>query len=112
MELLDKIEQTSTNAFVAWHTISTLYYIVDRETNDAVARTFIAKLIDFVEVAPAAADSLRYSLSLPMSDFEDAMQVAAARACGARYIITRNVRDFTCSPIPAVTPRQALRKLL
>ncbi len=112
MELLDKIEQTSTNAFVAWHTISTLYYIVDRETNDAVARTFIAKLIDFVEVAPAAADSLRYSLLLPMSDFEDAMQVAAARACGARYIITRNVRDFTCSPIPAVTPRQALRKLL
>ena len=46
-----------------------------------------------------------------MPDFENAMQVAAARACGARHIITRNVSDFRRSPIPALTPRDALDTL-
>ena len=75
---------------------------------DADTRDFIAELIRFVAVAPADTSALRYALSLPLADFEDAMQVAAARACGARHIVTRNVRDFARSPIPATTPREAL----
>ncbi len=75
---------------------------------DADTRDFIAELIRFVAVAPADTAALRYACSLPMADFEDAMQVAAARACGARHIVTRNVRDFARSPIPATTPREAL----
>ena len=43
--------------------------------------------------------------------FEDAVQVAAARACGASHIVTRNVRHFARSPIPAITPREALAQL-
>ena len=62
-------------------------------------------------VAPADSQALRYAVSLPMADFEDAMQVAAAKACGARYIVTRNVRDFARSPIPAITPGEALAQL-
>ena len=40
------------------------------------------------------------------------MQVAAARACGAGHIVTRNVRDYERSPIPAVDPHEALSGLL
>ncbi len=43
-----------------------------------------------------------------MTDFEDALQVAAARNCGAWYIVIRNVKDHTRSPIPAIRPGQAL----
>ena len=46
--------------------------------------------------------------ALPMTDFEDAMQVAAARACGAQHIVTRNVRDYESSPISAISPQDAL----
>lgn len=78
---------------------------------DAVARDFILGVTRFVSIAPADTDALRYAASLPLSDFEDAMQVAAARACGARHIITRNLRDFRRSPIPAVSPQEALDRL-
>ena len=54
---------------------------------------------------------IRYAAALPMADFEDALQVAAARACGVRYIVTRNVRDYARSPIRAVDPQEALREL-
>ena len=72
---------------------------------------FIADLPSFVEVARTDTADMRYAVSLPMADFEDALQVAAASACGARSIVTRNVRDFARSPIPAVTPTEALARL-
>ena len=110
-ELLDRVERGGRRAFVAWHTLSNFYYLVTPARGDADTRDFIAELIRFVAVAPADTAALRYALSLPMADFEDAMQVAAARACGARHIVTSNVRDFARSPIPATTPREALAQL-
>ena len=98
-------------AFVAWHTLSNFHYLVTPARGAAGTRDFIAELVRFVAVAPADTAALRYAVSLPMADFEDALQVAAARACGARHIVTRNVRDFARSPIPAVTPREALEQL-
>ncbi len=110
-ELLDRVERGARRAFVAWHTLSNFYYLVTPARGDTATRDFIAELIRFVAVAPADTAALRYALSLPMADFEDAMQVAAARASGARHIVTRNVRDFTRSPIPAMSPRDALAQL-
>jgi len=46
-----------------------------------------------------------------MADFEDAMQVAAAAACRAEVIATRNLRDFARSPIRAASPERLLREL-
>ena len=57
-------------------------------------------------------EGIRYAAALPMADFEDAMQVAAARACGARYIVTRNIRDYQHSPIRAASPQEALAELI
>ena len=110
-ELLDQVERGARRAFVAWHTLSNFHYLVRPARGDAGTRDFMAELIRFVAVAPADSAALRYALALPMADFEDAMQVAAARACGARHIVTRNVRDFAQSPIPATTPREALAQL-
>ena len=110
-ELLDRVERGGRRAFVAWHTLSNFHYLVTPARGVADTRDFIAELVRFVAVAPADTAALRYALSLPMADFEDAMQVAAARACGARHIVTRNVKDFARSPIPATTPRKALTQL-
>ena len=75
------------------------------------ARDFILELTRFVEVTQAGTDAIQYAATLPMADFEDAMQVAAARACGVRNIVTRNVKDFRRSPIRALSPEEALTEL-
>ena len=46
-----------------------------------------------------------------MADFEDTIQAAAAGTWGARYIATKNVRDYERSPIRAVDPQEALTAL-
>ena len=111
-EFLEMVEQSRRSAFIAWHTISNFYYIVARSSSGAFARQFILELTDFIEVGPVSTETVRYAASLPVSDFEDALQVAAAQACGARHIVTRNVSDFRHSPVPAITPREAIAILL
>jgi len=47
-----------------------------------------------------------------MRDFEDALQVAAAVACGASVIATRNLQDYAKSPVRAAEPLFVLAELL
>ena len=107
-ELLDRIEGGSHSAYIAWHTVSNFYYLVSSSRGGTNARDFIVDLTRFVRIAPTDTEGVQYAATLPMADFEDAMQVAAARSCGAQYVVTRNVRDFAHSPIPAITPREVL----
>ncbi len=110
-ELLDRIEHGAEAAYIAWHSVSNLYYVIAPAVGGVSARDFIVELTRFVAVATTDTEGIRYAAELPMADFEDAMQVAAARACGARHIVTRNVRDYVRSPIRAVDPQQALGEL-
>ncbi len=110
-ELLDRIEHGAESAYISWHSVSNLYYVIAPAVGGVSARDFIVELTRFVAVATTDTEGIRYAAELPMADFEDAMQVAAARACGARHIVTRNVRDYVRSPIRAVDPQQALGEL-
>ncbi len=111
-ELLGRIEQGIVPASVAWHSLSNLYYVVSPALGRVTILDFIAGLTQFVGVAATRTEDIQYAVVLPMTDFEDAMQVAAARACGAHYIVTRNTRDYTHSPIAAVNPIQAIQELV
>ena len=106
--LLDQVERGGRGAFVAWHTLSNLYYLIRPAHGDVETRAFLRELTRFVTVAPTSSEDFRYAASLDMPDLEDAMQVAAARACGATVIATRNVRDFRKTPVPGRTPAELL----
>jgi predicted nucleic acid-binding protein len=109
--LLDRLEQGPWSPFVAWHTLSNLYYLLRSRRGGMDTRAFLVGLTSFARVAPTDTDAFRYAVALPLRDLEDAMQVAAARSCGARWIATRNIRDFEGSPIPARTPGDLLIEL-
>ena len=96
---------------MAWHTVSNFHYNVKRQRDASFARAAVTDLANLVAVAPTGTAGLHYALTLPMGDFEDAMQVAAARACDAEFIVTRNERDFAQSPIPALSPADAVARL-
>lgn len=110
-ELLTRLERRTRRGFVAWHTLSNFYYLVSPSRGREDVRSFLADLTRFVVVAPTDTEALRYATDLPLGDFEDALQVAAAVSCGAAFIATRNVRDFRRSPVPARTPVELLEEL-
>jgi len=110
-DLLDALEMRPGSAFVAWHSLSNFYYLVAPKRGQKDAKAFLLDLSGFAEIAPATTEGLRYAARLAMRDFEDALQVAAAAACGADVIATRNVRDYANSPIRAATPESLVQEL-
>lgn len=110
-ELFDFLEIHRRRAFVAWHSLSNFYYLVSPVRGRLSTREFLVELTRFLTEAPSDTDALRFAAQLPMNDFEDALQVAAARACGASFIATRNTSAYRHSPIPALSPKAVLEEL-
>lgn len=107
-ELIERLETGPHTAFIAWHTVSNFYYLVRPSRGSDDTRQFIVDLTRFVRVAPTDTDALHFAAQLSLPDFEDALQVAAARSCGAAAIVTRNLSDYEGLPIPAVSPSEAV----
>lgn len=110
-QLLEAIENRQAKGFVAWHSLSNFYYLVSPTKGAHQARDFLSDLLQFIDIAPATLESFQAACKLPMSDFEDAMQVAAALSCGADIIATRNIRDYARAPIKAATPAKLIKEL-
>lgn len=96
--------------WLAWHSVATLAYLVERQLSDTSSRDFIRGVLDWADIAKTGRPDALAALDLPMRDFEDALQVAAAMACGAQFIITHNERDFKASPVPALSPDAFLQR--
>ena len=90
--------------------MATVAYLVERQQSALAARDFIRGLLGWAEVARTGRADALSALDWAMPDLEDALQAAAAVACGAQAIITRNERDFKGSPVPAMTPEAFLRR--
>ena len=97
-------------AWLAWHSIATLAYLIERQQSAISGRDFIRGMLGWADVAQTSKVDALAALDLPMGDFEDALQVAAAMACGAQFVITRIERDFKNSPVPALSPDDFLRR--
>jgi hypothetical protein len=72
----------------------------------------LKRLLRLVEVVPVATADARRALELPMAGAEDAFQAAAALAWRADVIVTRNVSDYRCSPVFALSPKAFLMRVV
>ena len=62
----------------------------------------LAQLVSFADVHGM---DIHTALMRAMPGFEDAVVDAVAERNGASYILTRNIKDFTGSAVPAILPR-------
>lgn len=104
--VLEWCQQTPGGALIAWHTVSNIYYILRVARSDAKGREFVADLLSFTGVASGGTESVRHALTMRITDFEDAMRVAAAMSGNADVIVTRNVVDYRHALVPTITPQE------
>lgn len=109
--LMDYLETNPQMGCIAWHSLSNLYYIASKLNSSEQARAFISDLCNFLYVVPTGNQEVLNALEQPMTDFEDALQCSAALACGAQYIITRNLADYANAPLAAYAPDEFIKRL-
>jgi len=110
--VVDWCEQTPGTAVIAWHTVSNLFYLIRAARSDSFARSFIGDLIKVITVTSGGTEGVRQALAMRMNDLEDALQVAASISGNADHIITRNTADYRGSVIPALTPREFVKRFI
>jgi len=71
-----------------------------------IAKDFIADLIEVIEVINVDKNIIVEAILLKMKDFEDAIQVSAAKNNKIRIIVTRNKQDFHDIALEVYTPEE------
>lgn len=98
------VETGNVRAYLASHTITTLFYLMKRAKSKKLAKEAIWDLMKVFEIAPVDKKTLLLALESDFTDFEDAVQFAAAKKINADFVITRNIRDYKKSDIPVASP--------
>jgi predicted nucleic acid-binding protein len=99
-----EIENGRVRAYLAAHTVTTIFYFVAKARGKAFAKSAVSDLLSVFRIAPVKDSTLRLALESKMADFEDAVQFAAAKETAVSFIISRNIGDYKTSEIPATTP--------
>jgi predicted nucleic acid-binding protein len=83
-------------------------YILPRRSlaSEELTRQHLLGLLSLVEILDARAVDVRRALNSSMPDYEDALLSFAAERNRVDLIITRNIKDFEHSPVPAMSPKQ------
>ena len=107
-ELCARAVRGELEGFVAPHTLTTLFYVLDRHADRATAEKDVDWLLRSFALAPADRSVFLRARALPLPDFEDAVVAAAAETARCDVVLTRNLPDFAGSPVPAVAPEELL----
>ncbi len=109
--LMSKVEKSEIDGFLCATTVTTIHYLLSKYLDKEKAIESINSIMALFEIASVNRLVIRNALESKFTDFEDAVLHEAARHAGAKYIITRNIKDFKKTKIPAFTPTEFLSML-
>lgn len=104
-------EVNKLSGIISALSIPNIVYILRKELDPDKTKEIIDRLLLIFDVAELKADDLRKAADMKASDYEDAVQMCCADRINADFIVTRNVRDFISSPVPAVKPSELLDRI-
>ena len=109
--LLAAAETGRIHGYIAAHSVTTLFYLIQKGKSSSEARATITNLLQFLNIGPVDQTTIEQALNLDYHDFEDAVQMMSAVQCKADYLITRNIKDYDPALLTVVQPIDFLATL-
>lgn len=107
-EVITQCAEKKLEGYIAFHSIPNLWYIL-RKIPEEKRRKWLCDICEFLKVQGASHEDVVKAIGMTyFKDFEDCLQDRCAEKIGAKYIITRNTKDFDGSVVPAVSPEDFL----
>lgn len=96
-------------AYITASSLTDLYYIIHRHTHSSIeTRRIISDLTVLFGLIDTYAEDCINALHSEMKDYEDAVMSETAYRIKADCIVTRNIKDYERSRVPAVLPSEFL----
>ncbi len=108
---LRKAMESDAECLISASAATDIFYMLRKALGSAQqAKEQIEQLAQLVSFAVVQGMDIHTALMRAMSDFEDAVVDAVAERNGASYILTRNIKDFAGSVVPAILPADFLNQ--
>ena len=100
------------NTCITANCVTDIYYLVHKHLHDiSQSKEVLRKLFTIFTVLDITENDCEKSLELDMFDYEDALLSVCAKRNNMDYIIIRNIKDFSVSPLKAINPNDFLLKI-
>lgn len=110
--VLNKCWFGNIKSFITIHSLCDIYYLVGNKFPLEEKKKLIQFLLNRSEIIEENYNSVKAFIDYDFyDDLEDCLQIQSAQNLRLNYIITRNIKDFRCSTVQAVTPEQFLEMI-
>jgi predicted nucleic acid-binding protein len=107
LQILNKGRLKEWELWTSDNSITTSYYIIEREIGEKDARLKIGKLLNYIEIQPVGKPALQTALVSKFKDFEDGVQHFCALSIeNIEGFVTRNHKDYKHSQIKVYSPEE------
>ena len=112
LKVLELCQQEIVEGAVAAHSIVNMTYILRKNFTAEELSKILLRLCKIFQVESIDLAKLTAALNnRDFSDFEDCLQTQCALNFRADYVVTRNVKDFAASEVPAISPENFFKLL-
>ena len=106
-----KLSETGLiEGYVSALTFADLVYVMRKELNPEKISEVLKKLALIFRFTELSVSDMEKAADMLWNDYENTVQAATAARIHADAIITRNIRDYQQSTIPAFTPQEFLER--
>ena len=91
--------------------VPNIVYIMRKELDSERIKEILTTLTSLFTVVDLREADLLKAADLDFADYEDALQSVCATRVKANYIVTRNIKDFKNSPVPAIKPSELFERI-
>jgi predicted nucleic acid-binding protein len=104
--------ENAIHGFVAAHSITNIFYILRKRFPSQERKQMLLDICDVLDIVDVDKQKIIKALQNEnFDDIEDYLQIECAKSASADYLITRNMDDFTESPLTAILPDDFLKRL-
>ena len=104
-------ETDQVEGFISAFTFADLVYVIRKELTPDRIQEVLKKMALIFRFTDLSVADLTEAAEMKWNDYEDAIQSATAKRVHADCIITRNIRDYLQSTVPAYTPAEFLQRI-
>lgn len=97
--------------YISALSVPNIVYILRKELTPQKTERLIQQITMIFKVVDLRSTDLKAAAEMFTSDYEDALQMCQAVRINADFIITRNIRDFKGSKVPALKPSELLERI-
>jgi predicted nucleic acid-binding protein len=109
VRLIKYCELARVQGFVSATSVTDIMYILRKYIEPTLVHEAVQTLLFIIDVADVLKSDIQAAFLSDIKDYEDAVQACCAVRIKADYIVTRDIKDFKNSIIPAISAQEALK---